>query len=447
MHLSKKKQSANNPENKAILLWLHLSAYLTITIPSALYLIPFLYGNEPFISVWFVFPCFFLLYIGMVLGVIKFRLFEIERLSKHLFYWLTGALVVISIDMMVIYLFNITSAYRIGLDLLLAGLVWFPIRQHLLDKILKDKVNPEGYSLTVIESALNSKEPVNQRWRNLLQKVYQPVSSFNNEEANDYKIQNNGLIIDIPSNGLLNSISLEGKSGGRKLFGKSDIDYIKNIQKTFSYIMQLKIEQEQNYQIERERIMRDMHDDILPRLNHIKNKVHDNQLKEHVADVYHELRNTIYLLDNDTSFDFIDYLYTWREEISNQLENSLIHLDWSTDLISRELPLAYRYQVEITRIIKVFITNTLIHSHAKNLQISVKENNATITFVFSDDGNCIDINSISPGMGMKNISSRAKRISATVEWNTNNQLNNSFDSGINMKLVIPINQEQLRESL
>jgi len=95
---------------------------------------------------------FLITYVGIALGLRRYRLFDIDEWSYRVLLWVFGAISVIALDALLIY-FGLTEATSLGVSLLLAGWVYFPLRQWLWQRIVK-KHYPEFESLLPELSAI-----------------------------------------------------------------------------------------------------------------------------------------------------------------------------------------------------------------------------------------------------------------------------------------------------
>jgi signal transduction histidine kinase len=92
-------------------------------------------------------------------------------------------------------------------------------------------------------------------------------------------------------------------------------------------------------------------------------------------------------------------------------------------------------EVQIYRIIQEFTTNVLKHSEASKVRIYIKDYTSHLGVVISDNGQSFDYEEVKKGMGIKNIESRIKSMSAAYKWK------NILNEGSRLIIKIPYSNE------
>jgi signal transduction histidine kinase len=92
-------------------------------------------------------------------------------------------------------------------------------------------------------------------------------------------------------------------------------------------------------------------------------------------------------------------------------------------------------EVQLYRIIQEFTTNVLKHSEASKVRIYIKDYTSHLGVVISDNGQSFDYEEVKKGMGIKNIESRIKSMSAAYKWK------NVMNEGSRLIIKIPYSNE------
>lgn len=92
-------------------------------------------------------------------------------------------------------------------------------------------------------------------------------------------------------------------------------------------------------------------------------------------------------------------------------------------------------EVQLYRIIQEFTTNVLKHSEASKVRIYIKDYTSHLGVVISDNGQSFDYEEVKKGMGIKNIESRIKSMSAAYKWK------NVLNEGSRLIIKIPYSNE------
>lgn len=189
--------------------------------------------------------------------------------------------------------------------------------------------------------------------------------------------------------------------------------------------LQMELEGQLRLQNERERISRDLHDNVGAQLSYIisnidhiietKNK-DENRLND-VADTAKNailnLRETIWAINNEqiTVEDFYDRFKLYA---TNQVKNrSDIRLIFNENIVHNHL-LNPNQALNLYRICQEALNNALKYSNAETLDIFIRANESPyFQFYLKDDGIGFDLNeNTEGGYGMKNMTARAQEIGA-----------------------------------
>lgn len=164
---------------------------------------------------------------------------------------------------------------------------------------------------------------------------------------------------------------------------------------------------------EREKIYRDLHDDVGSKLVSIVHSSTESREVELARAALESLREAIYRANyQDQSLaDFADDI---QVEMRVRAENAGLDFSWQqADLPDIVLPSDICYHV--TRILREILSNTLHHSRATSVDIRVDVNPDEIRCVIRDNGIGFDIGNYC-GNGIKNVRYRADQIGGHAEW-------------------------------
>jgi signal transduction histidine kinase len=300
--------------------------------------------------------------------------------------------------------------------------------------------------IALIDSTFKFDESIDDAWKYLLTKTLKPSSieevSFPTESA---KIANSGLTLQVSSGNTDKTIILSGKQLNRSLFNSEDIKLVNSLKDAFDKIIALKNEKEKIREIERSRIMQDLHDDVCPNLLDLSRKVSDPILKNSALNSYDLLRDTIYLLSDDMTWDLEDLALSWRGQIHDRLTGNSITLDWSEKIQSKPKQIQARYKVNIERILRETITNILKHSHATHVFIQVIYLDETLTFIVRDNGICDSLSNFNVGSGVNNMKRRLNDMGSQLKIKINNLQEQAFSSGVEIYFSVDLSKREKYE--
>lgn len=171
---------------------------------------------------------------------------------------------------------------------------------------------------------------------------------------------------------------------------------------------------------ERKRIAIAVHDDIGNRLNILSLWLNNLDIED--ASASEVISNQISeLIDNTRSISHSLYpvnleklgLILYIEELITNLSAKIsISLYLSSQYLKKNLFV----EVQIYRIIQEFTTNVIKHSGANRIDILIKEFDHFTGIVITDNGRGFEYEKVKKGMGIKNIESRIKSMSAEFKW-------------------------------
>ncbi|MEP6674696.1 MAG: two-component regulator propeller domain-containing protein [Ferruginibacter sp.] len=188
---------------------------------------------------------------------------------------------------------------------------------------------------------------------------------------------------------------------------------------------------QQSLQEERERISRDLHDNIgaystllINNSEKLKQQTTDTRLDD-IADhilsdargILASLQGTIWVLNNEslTVIDFADRIKSYAKKFNRN--NTGIRLHFQED-IQQNIILSPAEALHIFRIVQEVLQNAVKHAMAGNISISVKSGEK-LSITVKDDGKGYSQNKIIEGNGLSNIRYRANAAGYELDINSN----------------------------
>lgn len=309
------RRSKNNPTDRASVMWFSLSIYGVVLAVAVLYSIPIILHIVPIMSPHVVNFSLAFIFIGIAAGTLKFRLFDMHRVWWKTLTWLMGGFAVVAADLFIVWQFRIDQNQALVLSLLLAGWVYFPIRQVIFHHFLGSHDLDIGElipDLVTSFSSLRDDDEIEGRYISFLQRCFdaEEIGSISPDKTARTQIENNGLALRVSDVAGKRSIQIIGKSRARQLFSSRDVEAIDVILKLIRGMRSSNRALHAQQKHERNRIVRDLHDDVGGRLLSLIYRAGDGDLADDARSTLAALKETLVVVENTET---IDVDIAWHE--------------------------------------------------------------------------------------------------------------------------------------
>ena len=189
---------------------------------------------------------------------------------------------------------------------------------------------------------------------------------------------------------------------------------------------------------ERQRISEDLHDSLGGKLSALKLFIEDvkttdkklyTKIKTVLDESYNDVRNISHQQNASTIIN--RGLIPSVKMAANQLK-STEKLNIEVTNIDQRQKIKGFVELQLFRIIQELLTNTIKHAGATNVTIQFSEEDDTLNIVYEDDGIGFDHKKPSPGIGLKNIAHRIRKIGGSFI------IDSSSGNGTTIILNVPV---------
>jgi len=175
-------------------------------------------------------------------------------------------------------------------------------------------------------------------------------------------------------------------------------------------------------QQERQRIASDLHDDLGAKLLTIAQTVHGlPNNAEHVSTLARQALDDMRLSVRGIVGDAATaahVLADWRAETVSRLQEAGISPEWVVEGFPDDLVLPARTHVQLTRVLREAVSNTIRHSSARHCRVTMTLRDNVLSLQVDDDGHGFAHNTsglgsgrtASSGHGLPNIERRARKL-------------------------------------
>lgn len=413
------RYARGNPLDTATLQW---SVFVLMTgtiVVTGLYFLPGLVGADPVLNLELAFGIGILSYLGLIMAVARVRLFQLGDWWLTAWIWLLGGAAVIALDLFIAYLSNVAPSNVIVISMLIMGWIYFPLRQWLWRRIFWNGTAPmEWLPKELLKGIVTAEDAdsLNTNWHNLLQKVFNPLHIRPLERVTITAIGEEGLSLRVPNLGSQDGVELIYRSAGRRLFGPIDIELVESLLQMAGPAVDAKRARDKATRRERERIMRDLHDDVCSSLQTLSHRLEGDENAHMVQRAMQTLRETIYSMNRPEGCDLATALADWRYEILERLESKKIALEWSVEETLLHLTLNAAQRANLGQILREAVSNALRHAHPSHLNFSFRYSDEMLQIEMINDGNCSEPAQWSAGTGMRNMRRRSHELGGHIAW-------------------------------
>lgn len=411
------RRSRHHPLDRAALRWFALSSLvgaslfiLTMYLPSMLdWFVP--------LPQAYAFAFFLIMYVGIALGLGRYRLFDLDEWAYRILLWLTGAAVVVLMDVALLYA-GLNHGLSLGVTLLLCGVLYFPFRQWLWRRLVKrretniEQLLPEISKITFIVDAADQASA----WSALLRQLFNPLDVVPCQSgAKSSEVREDGLMLYVPASGDISAQILTYAGHGARLFSSRDAQFATALCHLMEGMMSGRHRYEHGVAQERLRIGRDLHDNIGARLLKLIHQLRGNPTAEVARDAMKDLRTAIGALDAHP-VPLPDALADWQAEAEGRCEAARCQLVWSQADEIPALKLAPRAKASLESVVRELITNALKHAAPDCIEIhtQIDQSSSSLRLSVANNGLVADPNSWKDGYGLRNMRGRLEELGGSL---------------------------------
>jgi signal transduction histidine kinase len=436
------RRAERDPVARAALQWLLLSFMIGSGTFVALQIVPRVLGSDALMPQSLLAGAFLIVYLGLAAGISRYRLFHLERWWRVTWSWLLGGILVVLVDALLLWQLQVGEDVALALALAIAGWLYFPLRQWLLERLLGlDRVTTELRPAAVRSLFdLSTTGALESRWPDVLARVFRPLSidvidagnaeqPEDNSERTQALIEEHGLVLCVPGIAPGTWLRLAGCEQGTRLFREQDIRVAGDLYGIALHAEQTVAARAQGALRERTRIKRDLHDDMGARLLSILHGREPGDMREEARGAIHDLRQMLATLDeNPVRLDEAAALII--SEARERCRRDGIRFDEQCSALGpREL--SARQFANIKRIAREGVTNALKHAGGSAVTLSVSETGDALLVRVDDNGNFAPAQVTAQGRGHHIVQSRVDELGGSVSWQVNAQ------GGCTLQAVIP----------
>ena len=407
--------SRHDPVSRMALRWLLLSFLLGSGAFIALQVVPLMLGVTTPVPQSLSSGLFLIVYLGLAAGISRYRLFQLEHWWLAVWSWLFGGVLVLLADGALVWLLQAEGWLALSLAVGLAGWLYFPLRQWLVERLLQ-----RGSARQLQPGAvrrlfdLSTEDALRAQWPDVVRSVFSPLALERRDGDRDFGIEDEGLLLCLPDIAAGRHVMLSYCDRGSRLFNRDDLVTARELYGIAAHARDALSARQQGARLERDRIKRDLHDDLGARLMSILHGRHEAAMREEARQAVRDLRQMLATLD-EREAGLGEVAQSIRAEAVERLSGAGLAFGCVMPAASGVL-LSARQSANLTRIVRECVTNAIRHAGAARLELAMTLEGGLLSVVVSDDGVFDPAQLQQGGRGHHIVCSRVEELGGTVSW-------------------------------
>jgi signal transduction histidine kinase len=413
------RATRGKPVERATLLWFALSSLVSCSLAVLLVYMPSVLGWFAPLPQAYAFGLFLVMYLGIALGLSKYRLFDLGEWAYRLILWLGGIAAVMGMDAALLTI-GLGPSLSLGTTVLVVGALYFPFRQWLLQRLLRrhsarlDSLLPEITRITFLAGAPEQQAA----WSALLQRLFDPLelsvaASAHELQPKGARVEQDGLVLQVGALANLLPCTLRYAGAGSRLFTTRDAQWASALCELMTDMLSGRLSYEAGVTQERLRIGRDLHDNIGARLLKMIHQLRGTPTAEVAREAMKDLRTSIAALDSHP-VALVDALADWRAEASERCEAAGSTLQWEQQTELDSTPLKAHTKATLEAVVRELLTNALKHAAPTQVSIAFAMQGERLQCTLTHDGAVSAPDTWKDGYGMRNVRARLNEKGGTL---------------------------------
>lgn len=436
------RRSRDKPVERASVMWFMLTIIGVTGFVMLFYSIPIMLKFPPIIGPHVANFALSFIYLGIALGTLKYRLFDMQRMWWRAIIWFVGGLVVLFTDVFLISQFNFEQDTALPLSLLLAGWAYFPVRQLVFEYFIRSKdIKIADHISDLINSfsGVEGDEEFHGRFVAFMRKVFnaKEIGLVGRAKLDRALLEDNGLTLRIPDVSGTGSLLLIGKSGGRQLFSTNDTSVADSFVHLVRNMVDASKHEFEKLQQERQRIVRDLHDDVGGRLLSMIYNAPNKKNASDAREALGALKESLIVIEDTQAVDFSVAWEQISQDAIERIEQAGFEVQCTTKFESERIFSAREY-INFKRIVQEIISNAIKYCDGNVVRLS-----ANVTIEGAVELTCRNIigvqsdENFSGNRGLANIQKRLKEIGGRM----NTQISKTTNDGQEflIEIILPLN--------
>lgn len=401
-------RARREPVARAAFSWVLLCALVGMSCFVFAIMFPIVLGLEPQVSQGFALSTYAITYAGISLGILKLRLFELDRWWFRVWSWLIGGALMVVGDLALMWLFDLGTRESLLVTLAVVGWLYFPVRQWVWARLARSASERRAQDPAALVSARDPEE-LEARLVAELERAFAPLRLEAKPAPLDVvELGPEATLLRVP-NPRGGHFVCHYRNEGRDLFRARDIEQARRLVELSHTVDRALRAHLEGQEEERDRIRRDLHDDMGASIIRIIHASKDAEVAALAKRTMRDLRNVLLALSPEgaTVTEVFDDL---RVELGGTVPDERMRWEIDGDASWR---LTSRQRANLVRTLREATTNALRHGDgALTYRISLRSDALEVELENASD------EQLAPGegLGLRNIAARMEELGGQLTW-------------------------------
>lgn len=388
--------------------------------------LPTLFGAPGFVSQGESFVFIALVYFAVAISVQRYRVFDLPIWSARLLYYFCGALLLLSLDALLIWGLSFDRMSALSVSLLTVTLLYLPFREWFQAKFTGRTARKTNSFLGFADFVARSHDAqeMEARWKEVLANIYRPLGFAyvpNTGNVSKAKIVRHGEGVHFPFiRDCTMCVEMVWASNGTRLFDSQDCKSLDQLRDMVLELLKGQDAHSIGVHQERSRIARDLHDNLSIGLLTALHSHNVGKKDELIRTVLIDMRRIINA--NSTGRMLLsEYVGSLRGETFDLLDPLHVATDWPLN-DTLDVEVSIKDCQTLRAVLRECLSNALEHAETKKVSIDAHVSEGVLFLNITND--CAEISSIETirdgrekrGHGLKNILYRVSELGGEVTF-------------------------------
>lgn len=411
------RATARKPGDRAVLKWLLLSVMGTTMIFTLMNIVPAALMATTLGAQSFTLAGFTLGVVMMALGLSRYRLFNLDRWWYQYWSWLLAGLAVLVLDVVLVSLLHFGTLAALGIAAAAVGWAYMPVRNWLWRR-LRPSAESDLQALlpAMLEQMFKAAgaDRIHPAWGHILQQAFAPLQMQETDQVARPVLKDNGQVLLVPSLPGFAGWRLDYAASGTRLFTPQDEKLAEMMYALVEQAWHALSARDEGMLAERDRIRRDLHDDLGARLVSVMHSSELEQSQQQARQAMADLKSILNALEQ-TPCRLDEALAIWQMEVQDRLGQSGFQLEWQQNLQSCPVVDA-RSRHNLGRVLRELISNAVRHSGGDAVTVNVQSAGNELSISIGDNGEQFREDVTDQGQGRRIVQSRIEELGGAVSW-------------------------------